>query len=262
MLANDDLARTDIASPEPRTSAPRSFLADVVIDFGPRDVLARLFLKADTELRRLGVTLSIAGLDELVAVNRQHGDSWRPILPLFDPAFGGIDERNAFAVLGRNAAGEVVTAQACRLYDLTAHSLKEEIESLRVFYANPARSKLPGEAMLVTAPSAATTYGRCVFSGGAWYRPDYRRKGVIHAVAPAIRALAYTRWQSDFVFSFMVEELVAAGTAARARFPHVERHVIMIDTPVYRGQSLPVTLVWTNAEEQLAHFREYTYPGA
>ncbi len=67
----------------------RSFLADVVIEHGPRDVLGRLFLKADTALREKGIFVSFADYDELRAANKANADSWSPLLPVFDPAQGG-----------------------------------------------------------------------------------------------------------------------------------------------------------------------------
>ena len=42
----------------------RSFLADVVIDKGPRTLLGRLMLKVDTDLREKGVVVSFATLLE------------------------------------------------------------------------------------------------------------------------------------------------------------------------------------------------------
>lgn len=236
----------------------RNFLSDVVIDYGPRDVLSRLFLKADTELREQGVNVSFAPFDELVALNRRHAESWRPLLPIFEPQISGLEEENGFAVLGRNTSGEVIYAHACRLYALTRSTLKDEIESLRLFYADPQRSRLPGEAMHVSAPCAALTTGRVVFIGAVWYHPDHRKKGLMQTTAPLVRALAYTRWQSDFAFSFMAEDLVKAGTAVKARFPHVEWDVAMVKTPVYRDGTLRAALVWTDAGEQLRHFYEYS----
>ena len=64
----------------------RSFLGDVVIDKGPRDLLGRLMLKVDTDLREKGVVVSFATFEELVAVNKANAASWSPLLPLFDPA--------------------------------------------------------------------------------------------------------------------------------------------------------------------------------
>ena len=240
----------------------RNFLSDVVIDYGPRDVLSRLFLKADTELREQGVTVSFGSFEELIDLNRRNAASWRPILPIFEPEISGLEEENGFAVFGRNGANEVIYAHACRLYTLTRCTLAEEIESLRLFYADPDRARQPGEAMHVTAPSAAKTTGRVVFIGAVWYRLDNRKKNLMQTTAPLVRALAYTRWQSDFAFSFMAEDLVKAGTAQKARFPHVEWEVSMVNTPVHRNGVLRAALVWTDAEEQLRHFAEYSAAGA
>ena len=52
---------TGFQLPTPR----RKFLSDIVIDYGPVDVLGRLFLKCDTELVEKGVELSFATLEEI-----------------------------------------------------------------------------------------------------------------------------------------------------------------------------------------------------
>lgn len=239
-----------------RSASRRNFLSDVVIDFGPPQVLGRLFLKADTELRQQGVTVSFASFEQLMEVNRQHPESWRPILPLFDPKIGGITPENGFAILGYDTSGAPVYAHACRHYGLRS-TLKDEIESLRILYADPERSRGPGEAITTTAPSAEATRGSAVFIGAVWYRPDYRKKGMMQATAPLVRGLAYTRWQSNFAFSFMADDLVRAGTARKARFLHVEYDLLLHKTPVYREGTLKSAIVWTNAREQLQHFDEY-----
>ncbi len=235
----------------------RNFLSDVVIDFGPRDVLGRLFLKADTELRQRGINLSFASLDELIAVNRQHPESWRPLLPIFDTEIGGITEATGFAMLGRYENGDVVTAQAARLYTLTNASLKEEMESLRLFYADPTKSRQCGEMLKVTAPTAERIFGRAAFVGAVWYRPDYRRQGLVNILARAVRACAFTRWYTDTTFSLMADDLVRSGTAARAGYPHVEWGVEMINTPVLRNSTINAALIWTTVDEQLEFFSDY-----
>ena len=193
-LALETSAReTNLANPAVVSGASalerrRNFLSEVVIDYGPRDVLSRLFLKADTELRQVGIELSFASLEELVAVNRLNSDSWRPLLPIFDPKIGGVTPSTGFAMLGRNTRGDVVTAQAARLYTLTAANLKEEMESLRLFYKDPGKEALAGEALCVSAPSAASIAGRAAFVGAVWYRPDYRGLELVNRLARAVRA--------------------------------------------------------------------------
>ncbi|NJO34112.1 MAG: hypothetical protein HC869_14185 [Rhodospirillales bacterium] len=116
----------------------KSFLSHVTIDYGPADLLGRLFLLWDADLRRRGITLTFGPVDMLLAVNRHNPDSWRPLVPVFDAEIGGFTEENGFALFGFNADGDVIAAQAARLYTLTKSTFQEESESLRLFYADPA----------------------------------------------------------------------------------------------------------------------------
>src|SRR5262249_29169294 len=86
----------------------RPFLEHIRIDHGPVHLLGRFFLLADATAKSLGVTLLFASMHDLVAANRRNGESWRPLLPHYDPAYGGITRDNTFCVLGINGAGDVV----------------------------------------------------------------------------------------------------------------------------------------------------------
>jgi len=234
----------------------RSFLADVAIDYGPEQELSRLFLAADSRMRERGIRLSFASFDELVAINRRNGKSWRPILPLFDPATSDIGERNGYALIGRNESGEVVFTYGSRLYELGETTLKDEIESLRIFYRDPERSKAPGEAMVVTAPVALTRRGSVAFTGAAWARPDYRKANLVHVTSPLTRGLSHTLWGWDFLFSFMAPEVVRGGIARECRM-HADWKVEMINTPVLRGDTIHAALVWTDWATQLQFIRDF-----
>ncbi|MGA7810773.1 MAG: hypothetical protein WCB02_39860, partial [Bradyrhizobium sp.] len=147
---------------EPLNCCPSSgrLPAALQIVHGPVDLLGRFFLWADGEMRDRGVTLSFATLEQLVAINRANSDTWRPLLPLFDPAVGGISQRTGFALLGRNNAGEVVATQAARLYDWSTTCFRDEATSLRMFYADPAAALARGERCTVSAASAPLISGR------------------------------------------------------------------------------------------------------
>jgi hypothetical protein len=237
--------------------ATRSFLSDVVIEHGPADILGRLFLQADTALRRKGIRLSFATFEELLALNKANPESWRPLLPVFDPTLSGVTTESGFVVIGRDSAGKAATAHAFRHIPLGRNTLKSEIESLRVFYADPDRAKGATEELRVSAPSAASTTGSVVFSGAVWFRPDFRKAGLLKDIQPAVRAMSFTRWGSDIVCSFMAPDVVRGGIAASGRFPHVEWEVTMIDTPVLRDGTIHAALVSARASDQLQHFAEY-----
>lgn len=235
----------------------RSFLADVVIDHGPRADLNRVFLAGDTHLREAGIRLSFGTLEELVAVNRANKANWSPILPLFDPSLNDLDEGNSFALLGRASSGEVVATVAARLYELGSQTLADEIESLRLFYRNPAEAAWPGEAIEVSSQVARATRGRAVFSGAAWVHPDFRGANLTDPVAPLVRAVGLTRWMPELTFSFMVPELVKNGTAKRW-YMNTDFEITMINTPVKRNATIHAALSWTNPELMLQHFNAYS----
>src|SRR5437868_3886611 len=132
----------------------RSFVECVEVDHGPSELLGPFFIEADAVIRRAGILLTIGDFSELVAANRVNKLSWPPLIPLFDPCNGPLAPEQAFCLMGRNGAGEVVAAHAARLYDWAATYFAEEAESLRLFYADPAAMKYPNETCKVSAVAA------------------------------------------------------------------------------------------------------------
>lgn len=234
----------------------RSFLSDVVIEHGPRDVLGRLFLTADTHLREMGVRLSFGTLDELVAVNTANRTSWSPLLPLFDPSLNDLDDGNGFALMARDASGEVVMTVASRLYELGNTTLAETIESLRVFYKAPEKSAWPGEEMRVTSKVAQSARNRVVFGGAAWVHPRFRGVNLVDPASPILRGVSLTRWHPELTFSFMVPELVRNGSAKRWHW-NPDWGVTMINTPVKRNGVIDAALTWTNPELTRVQIDQY-----
>jgi hypothetical protein len=195
----------------------------ITVDRGPAVLLGQFFLAADLAARERGVYLRLRhDLEGLVALNERERARWYRISPLFDPAFSAVTPDNAFWIEGCNAAGETVAAQAGRVFDWQDTTLKEEIESLRIFYADPASMAVPGEHCVVTAPSAARIGGPVVYSGSGWYRPDFRGRA-LSAILPRIsRAYALTRWGTETTVSFVEYPLIEKGVVARYGYRRVE----------------------------------------
>jgi len=237
-------------SPVPGARA-RSLASGITLDYGPRDLLAPFFLRAEEVALAEGVRLSFATLDELVAINRANSDSWRPILPIFDPRFG-VRPENAFCIVGRDKAGEVVATQAGRLYTWTSSSFHEECESLRILYDEPEKHRRHDESMEVTAPAAKRVAGRVLFSGAVWNRRDHRG-GILSTLLPRIgRAYALTRWSTDYTASFMAEGVVKGGVAARVGYRNVDWEIRMHHTPVWRDGTIRAALIWMNTDYLLS----------
>lgn len=248
---SDDLA-SDFRAPVVQSQLFRNnFLSDVRIDHGPRDLLARLFLRGDTLLRERGINLSFAPIDGLLQVNRDNRDSWRNLFPVFNPEFGGMTPENSFVLLGRNAAGKVIAAQGARLYNLGSGTFKDLTEDLRLFYVDPDRQRQDGETCVITAPSAARFCGEVIFSGAVWYHPEYRRQGLTSILPRITKALSLTRWGTDITLSFMAEDVVAGGTAPRAGYRHVEWEVLMKRSLL---GDLRLAMIYSDADELAEYF--------
>ncbi len=233
----------------------RSFLSDVVIDYGEREAMGRMFLQADTRLREMGYFMSLGTFDELLALNKANSDSWRPLLPVFHPEYWDLDGESGFVVFARNAAGKIVYAAASRVLELGGTSLKDEIESMRIFYRDPEREAWDGERMEASAPIASKINGRVVFTGAQWVDPGHRGANFTTSTIPITRGLAYTRWYPDLTFSFMAPEIIKAGVAWKC-YMNVDWEVTMVNTPVLRDATIHAGLIWTNPEFMQAHFAD------
>ncbi|MCL4767327.1 MAG: hypothetical protein KJZ80_13935 [Hyphomicrobiaceae bacterium] len=234
--------------------ADKSFLDRIEVRHGPVAVLGRFFLAADAAARSRGVSLSFASLAELVETNEANSDSWRPLLPLFDDRCFDASPDNAFCVVGRDRKGRIVATHAARLYDWSQTNFHDEAESLRLFYSDPQRMRLPGEALEVTAPSARQVTGLTVFSGAAWYHPDFRGVG-LSGILPRIgKAYSLTRWPAATIVSFMAQEIHARGFASRFGYDNVDWGVLMKNT---RPGTLRAAILSVSRDSALAYIADF-----
>lgn len=220
------------------------------VKHGPVGLLGRFFLWADTAARDLGVTLSFASLQDLLEVNKSNSETWRPLVPIFDQALGGVTPETAVVLIGRNKHGEIVATQAARIYDWPVTSLKDEATSLRMFYADPGAAFERGDRCRIETPIAENITGRVVFSGGIWYRRDFRGKDLGTILPRISRAYAFTRWNSDFTIAMMADAVIAGGLAERAGYTKIEHSCIeLVASPL--GE-MRCGLGWMPREELLA----------
>jgi hypothetical protein len=242
--------------PRITAASSRRLLDQITLQYGPRAELGQFFLTADKAARDRGVSLSLnADFDYLRSINKANKDSWDSLAPSFNNSLNEIDERNGFCIIGRNAEGDVVSTQAARIYDLTGSSLADCVSSFRFFYADPAHMCEPGETCSFTSPSASRLSGRIVFSGSTWIHPDYRKRG-LPAILPRIsRALALTKWDTDYTISFVKFILVEKGVAKAYGYKNVEP-ALEWRAPDgrmrYQG-----ALIWMDRQELLADMQRF-----
>jgi hypothetical protein len=148
----------------------------------------------------------------------------------------------------------VVATQAARFLDWPHTSYRDEAESLRLMYAHPDTQKLPGERCEVSALAAAGITGRVVYSGAAWYHPDYRGRRLTELLPRMSRALAYTRWESDCTVTMMAEPVVQGGVLQRTGHRNIEWDIRMFGS---RGLIPRFALLWTKRSEMLDDLQEF-----
>jgi hypothetical protein len=223
--------------------------ANLKIKHGPAGLLGRFFLWADSAAQERGVKLYFASLQDLVAANKANSDSWRPLVPVFDPVLGGMRPEMGFVLIGRDKHEQVVATHAARLFEWST-SLKDEAASLRLFYADPAAAFARGDRCEISAPVAQNITGRVVFSGAAWYRRDFRGKGLGGILPRISRAYAFTHWNSDFIIAMMGDAVFAGGMAERSGYTKAEpSSVELVASPL---GTMRCALAWTQPDELLA----------
>lgn len=243
---------------------PNHRLPDQVdVSYGPQELIARFILQADRAARERGVFLSIQhDFDALAAFNRTQTESWYPLIPIFDPEVGRLTRQNSFWIAGRNRDGEIVTTQCARLYDWRDSDFHGEFEALRLAYEDPELERRPEECAFCNVPGGRHIKGLVCYSGGAWYHPDYRRRGLSAIIPRLSRAIAYSRWNTDFTISLVEPWLVEKGVTDRYGYTKVERGIDWLDS--FRGDMHNICLVWMDRTElvndlvvQLAEPEEY-----
>lgn len=221
----------------------RRLLDQITLNHGPREQLGHFFLAADKAARDRGVTLSLSTDFELLReVNKMNLKHWHGLAPSFDAAYGGIDSSCGYWIMGHNAAGEIVSTQAAHFYDMKSETVGDYLRSLRLFYPHPETQKRPGETCSVSSPNSDTISGRVVFSGSTWIHPDYRGRDLPKILPRISRALALTRWATDYTISLVSMALVEKGVAKAYGYQRIEPGVEWIGSAVsdrYLG-----ALVW------------------
>src|SRR5919106_5062726 len=236
-------------------SQSHGLLKDVTVEHGPIDLLGRFFLKAEQAARQRGVILSFDTFENLLATNERNSANWRPLIPVFNPKNGGLTAENSFCILGRNHQGEVVAAHAGRLYNWPDTTYYEEATPLRLFYTDPDTKKCPGEECEITAQATRDISGNVVFSGAAWYRPDYRGCH-LSAILPKLgKAYAFTRWNPDAIVSMMVEDVYQRGFAPRFGYNNVDWEILMRNSAL---GNVRMAFVWMDMRHLLGDLARFS----
>jgi hypothetical protein len=187
------------------TAPVRSFLEDIEINHGPANVLGRFFLVADTYLKDRGVTLSLTTLKAASLLQETYKESWAVFPPMLDIRLSPIPEAMSYCLVGRNDAGEVVTSQGGRVFELHDRSFADIVDDQSFFYG-PGGQPKPGQPTCkIWSPVAKRITGRFVYSGALWVRPDFRGRQFASVLPRLSRSYALARWGTSHTVSFIAQ---------------------------------------------------------
>lgn len=232
----------------PRTVQRPLAFAQTKTKFGPIGMIGRALLRMEEAIRDRGVSLKLASMDRLLEINKQTSEGWLPLISIFDSTFHDFTDQNSFFIVGTDDNGEVVACQAARLFEWNDTNFVQEAESLRLFYQHPEKYQLHDEACRVTALAAKSLRGRVVFSGAAWLRKDYRRRGIFQILPRLCRAYAHTIWNSELTMTMMSRQRMNAGAFTRPGYPNVEWSVNVTGS---RLGDMELSLQWIKTSEML-----------
>ncbi|MET4316172.1 hypothetical protein ABIC01_009202 [Bradyrhizobium sp. RT4b] len=118
--------------------------------------------------------------------------------PNFRPDRSPINPGQGYWMMGLDQDGEVALLQAVRLYDLAHSNLGEHLQSLKAFYADPAKHAHPQDICACTAPNAYKITGKVAYAGDLWLRRDFRGQGIVKILARITRRVTFSMWAPDF----------------------------------------------------------------
>lgn len=227
-----------------------TFLDSVAINHGPEEILARYFTAIAEAGAARGIAFSYVTFEELVAINEANQDTWYPLTSTFHPDVGGISLDNGLAVVGRDYSGKAVSCQALRRFDWHGTNLRIEAESLRLFYANPEKDRLPTECCFAPLDITEKITDCAAYAGGFWMRPDVRGTENLRIVTSVGRASALAQWGFDHLFSLVSLPNITKNFHKRTGVKNVYQNaVIMRNTPPKPDGDIETSLLWTSPHE-------------
>lgn len=137
-------------------------------------------------------------------------------IPLVDPDYQSHLEDGSAFWAGCWRDGTLVATTAVRLRHVPT-SLREEMESLRFFYDDPAR--IPADATCrIDAPTARIVSGLVMCSVSVWTAKRESGKGVAECLSQMTKLIGVGLWDPDHLIGFCMPQLV--GRFAFHKYGH------------------------------------------
>lgn len=173
--------------------------------------VSRFLQVYDAGAARKGIKVSIGfDFDEYIAITRATPTKGRTY-PNFRPDRSPIKPGEGFWILGVDKNSDVALLEAARLYDLSHSNFAEHLQSLKVFFSDPALHAHHQDRCTCIAPSAKKITGKVAYLGDRWLRRDLRGQGMSKIMAGLARGVSYAMWAPEFLCALVARQLVEKG---------------------------------------------------
>lgn len=221
---------------------------------GDTDPITSYASGAEKIVSELGITLELGSDFVFFCSIPDIQPDRHAISPIFDPDESNVSASNAFWLIGRDAAGEIVLTQAIKLVQVGDagffNHMKENLADYRPKgdHLDIARSQIN-----LTDRAAKLTGDLCYY-GELWIKRGYRG-GCLTAIMPRLMfAHAISKWSPNVVFGIMEPLAACKGLAAREGFMHLEQGGLHWWDRA-SSETLEEWLVWTTKDDFIFNMR-------
>ena len=143
-------------------------------------------------------------------------------MPVLSTEYHTIDPLDMITVASLDDTGVAVATMTVRRMNVTT-TVREEFESLRMFYGAYADEKRATNTFLLTAPSGQFLKGNLYYNGGLWVHPRWRHASLPAMLTRILRYAALTRWSADYEIGIGTNAFTRPDVAPSYDYTHTER---------------------------------------
>ena len=176
------------------------------------------------------------------------------ISPIFDPDESSVSAANAFWLIGRDTAGEIVLTQAIKLVQVgEAGFLNHMTQNLADYRPKGDRLDIAKSQINLTDRAARLSGDLCYY-GELWIKKSYRGSCLTAIMPRLMFAIAISKWSPNVVFGIMEPLAACKGLAAREGFMHLEQGGLHWWDRA-SSETFEEWLVWTTRDDFIFNMR-------
>ncbi len=224
------------------------------VPIGDANAIAEYASGADEIVAELGIELEVGSdFEFFCSIPNQQPDR-HAISPIFDPEESDVSASNAFWLIGRNAAGEIVLTQAIKLVRVGEAGFLNHMQKNLADY-RPKGDRLDiAKSQINLTERAAKLSGDLCYYGELWIKNTYRGSCLTAIMPRLMFAIAISKWSPNVVFGIMEPLAACKGLAAREGFMHLEQGGLHWQGRT-RSETFEEWLVWTTRDDFIFNMR-------